>query len=154
MYTSQYMQAKDITKPAILISQDATLREAVERMNKEHTNTLLVTGENGVLVGEISVTDLLDAVIPDHLGGDDVLEHFTDENNFVAAVKAASDRPVSEFMVQDFTTVSSDDALITIVGNAIGFQRARIPVVDKDDRPIGIISRQGLKQILARFLQE
>ena len=147
------MQAKDITKPAVIISAEATLREAVERMNKEHTNTLLVTGENGELVGEVSVTDLLDAVIPDHLSGDEVLEHFTDESNFISAVQIAADRPVSEFMIQDFTSVSSDDALITIVGNAIGFQRARIPVVDKDNRPIGIISRQGLKQILARFLQ-
>ena len=146
------MQAKDITKPAVLISEEATLREAVERMNKEYTNTLLVVGENGVLVGEVSVTDILDAVIPDDLDGDGVLEHFTDEENFVDAVKLAAERPVSEFMVQDFTTVSSDDALITIVGNAIGFQRARIPVVDKENRPIGIISRQGLKQILAQFL--
>ena len=146
------MQAKDITKPAVVISEEATLREAIERMNKEYTNTLLVVGEGGVLTGEVSVSDLLDAVIPDTMSGDDVIEHFTDEEKFVAAVKAAADRPVYEFMIRDFTSVTADDQLITIAANAIGFQRARIAVVDKDNRPIGIISRQGLKQILARFL--
>lgn len=147
------MQAKDITKPAVVISEDATLREAIERMNKEHTNTLLVVGEGGILTGEVSVSDLLDAVIPDTMSGDDVIEHFTDEETFIKAVQAAADRPVYEFMIRDFTSVTADDQLITIAANAIGYQRARIPVVDKDNRPIGIISRQGLKQILSRFVQ-
>ncbi len=146
------MKAKEITKPAVIISEDTTLREAIARMNKEHTNTLLVVGEDGILTGEVSVTDLLDAVIPDNLTGDDVLEYFSDEATFVAAVKAASDKPVEEFMVRDFTTVSSDDELITIAACAIGQQRARIPVVDADQRPIGIISRQGLKKILEKYL--
>ena len=146
------MQAKDITKPAVCISEDATLRDAVGRMIKEQTNTLLVVGTGGVLVGEISVSDLLDAVIPEDLSGDDVVDHFTSEATFVTAVQMAADRPVEEFMVRDFSTVSSDDELITIAANAINHQRARMAVVDADGRPVGIISRQGLKQILAQFL--
>lgn len=146
------MQAKDITKSAIVIGEDTGLREAVKRMVKEQTNTLLVIGEGGVLTGEVSVSDLLDAVIPEYLTGDEVLEQFADEDTFIAAVQAAADRPVSDFMVRDFTAVTSEDNLLTIAANAIGYQRARIPVVDQDNHPIGIISRQGLKQILARFL--
>lgn len=146
------MKAKEITKQAIIISEDTTLREAIERMNKEHTNTLLVTGEGGVLTGEVSVSDLLDAVIPENLTGDEVLEHFTDETVLINAIKDAADRPVYEFMVCDFSSVTPEDDLITIAANAIGYQRARIPVVDKDNRPIGIISRQGLKRILSRYL--
>ncbi len=146
------MQAKDITKPAVCISEDTTLREAVARMVHDQTNTLLVVGEGGVLVGEVSVSDLLDAVIPMNLTGDDVMEHFTSEDTFVSAVQDAADKPVYEFMVRDYSTISGDDELITIAANAISHQRARIAVVDGEGRPIGIISRQGLKQILARFL--
>lgn len=146
------MKAQDITKPAVVISEDSSLAEAVQRMLTEHTNTLLVSGENGVLVGEVSVSDLLDATIPDNLSGDDVLKQFATEDQLVKAVRTAADRPVHEFMVRDFSTVTADDELITIVSNAIGFQRARIAVVDHDGRPIGIISRQGLKQILGKYL--
>ena len=146
------MQAKDITKPAVCISEETSLREAVQRMVREQTNTLLVTGEGGVLVGEVSVSDLLDAVIPETLSGDDVMEHFTTEERFIEAVQAAADRSIEDCMIRDFTAVVADDELITIAANAIAHQRARIPVVDAENRPIGIISRQGLKQILARFM--
>ncbi len=146
------MQAKDITKPAVCISEDTSLREAVERMVRDQTNTLLVTGDGGVLVGEVSVSDLLDAVIPETLTGDDVIDHFTTEEQFIAAVQAAADRSIEDCMVHDFTAVAADDELITIAANAIAHQRARIPVVDEENRPIGIISRQGLKQILAQFM--
>lgn len=146
------MKAKDITKPAVCIHEDASLREAVSRMIHDQTNTLLVVGEGGVLTGEVSVSDLLDAVIPDTLTGDEVLEYFASEESFIAAAQDAAERPVHDFMTQDFTAVSPEDELITIAANAIGFQRARIAVVDNDNRPIGIISRQGLKQILAKFL--
>jgi len=121
-------------------------------MIKNPTNTLLVTGDGGVLVGEVSVSDLLDAVIPDNLNGDEVLSYFNGEEQFTAAIEAAEDRLVGEFMSTDFTPVTAHDDLITIAAHAIGFQRARIPVVDAEQRPIGIISRQGLKQILARTL--
>lgn len=146
------MEVVDITKEAVIISENHTLKDAVEAMIKNPTNTLLVTGEGGKLVGEVSVSDLLDAVIPENLDGDQVLEYFKSEEQFEKAIKNASDRLVNEFMSTDFTPVTAHDDLITIAANAIGFQRARIPVVDNDNRPIGIISRQGLKQILAKTL--
>ncbi|MCA9365489.1 CBS domain-containing protein [Candidatus Kaiserbacteria bacterium] len=147
------MDVSDITKNAVLISEEATLREAVEAMIKNPTNTLLVTGDQGVLVGEVSVSDLMDAVIPGNLNGDDVLELFANEDAFEEAVVGAEDKLVSEFMSTDFSPVTAHDSLITIAAQAVGFQRSRIPVVDDENRPIGIISRQGLKQILAKTLK-
>lgn len=147
------MDVASITKEAVLISEHASLREAVAAMMENPTNTLLVIDDAGVLIGEVSVSDLLDAVIPATLDGDQVIEYFTSEDQFHAAIQDAEDRTVSEFMSTDFTPVSADASLVAIAANAIGFQRARIPVVDHDGRPIGIISRQGLKQILAKTLK-
>jgi CBS domain-containing protein len=42
--------------------------------------------------------------------------------------------------------------LITIAGTAIAHQTAHIPIVDHDNHPIGVISRRGLKHILAKYL--
>lgn len=147
------MQAQDITKPAVVVSESHTLREVIERMNKEHTNTVLVVNEEGVLTGEVSVSDLFDAIIPDTISGDEALAHFSDETTFVAAVQAAADRPAHEFMAYDITPVYPEDTLITIAAQAISHQRARLPVVNHEDRPVGIISRQGLKKILANFIE-
>ena len=145
------MKVKDIVKPAVIISETDTFASALKAMTTQQTNTLLVTDENGELTGEVTVADLLDAVVPDTLNGNEVIEHFKDDEAFIASIDIAKSLPVSEFMSQDFSPLSVDDELLAIVATAIAHQRARIPVVDKDNRPIGIISRQGLKQIIEKF---
>ena len=147
-----YMEIRDITKEAVLILEDATFRDAIGLMMKEHTNSLLVVGDDGVLTGEVNVSDLLDAIIPTHLDGDKVLAELGTEELFEMAVKDAEDKEVREFMNVDFQSVHVDDSLITIAGTAIAHQTAHIPIVDQDDRPIGVISRRGLKHILAKYL--
>lgn len=146
------MDIRDIVKEAVTVHELTPFREAVSIMMKKHTNTILVTDDNGELIGEVSVTDLLDAVIPTDMSGDDVMELLASDTGFMEAVINASDKPVEEFMTVDFTPVTLNDSFTTVAANAIGFGRARIPVIDKDNRPIGLISRQGLKSILAKTL--
>ena len=86
------------------------------------------------------------------LDGDSIAKKFSDEAMFAEAVKAAEFRPVSEFMSADFNSVELTDNLMSVATTAIANKRARIPVVDQDNHPIGIISRQGLKHIIAKFL--
>ena len=146
------MQVKDIIKPAVIISETDTFEIALKAMITQQTNTLLVTNENGELSGEVTVADLLDAIVPDTLDGGAVLDHFKTDDAFIASIDVARDLPVAEFMSLDYSALTLNDNLISIVATAIAHERARIPVVDVDNRPIGIISRQGLKQILAKFM--
>lgn len=146
------MQVKDIVKPAVIVSETDTFASALTAMITQHTNTLLVTNEDGELTGEVTVADLLDAVVPDTLNGSEVIEHFTTDEAFIASIEVAKEIPVTEFMSYDYSPLTLNDSLMPIVATAIAHQRARIPVVDRDNRPIGIISRQGLKQILYKFM--
>ncbi|MFW6210118.1 MAG: HPP family protein [Patescibacteria group bacterium] len=148
------MQVKDIVRPAVIVNENDSFAQALAALMNHPTNTLLVTDDNGVLTGEVTVTDLLDAVVPDTLTGDQVMDHFTDDTAFIASIKVARDLPVADFMSYDYSALRLEDNLLAIVGTAIAHQRARIPVVDADNRPVGIISRQGLKQILSKFLTE
>lgn len=147
------MKVKDIVKPAVVISEIDTFESALKIMNTQQTNTLLVTDENGELSGEVTVVDLLNAVVPDTLNGSQVMEHFTTDEAFIASIEVAKELPVSEFMSRDYTALTLNDNLMSIAATAIAHERARIPVVDIDNRPIGIISRQGLKQILDKFMR-
>lgn len=146
------MEIKDITKEAVLISEDASFTEALKKMVDEKTNTLLVIDGEGKLTGEVSVTDLLDAIVPEYLDGDSIAANFATEEMFEEAVRDTAEKQVQFFMSQDYSAVDLSDGLMAVAATAIGHQRARIPVVDADNRPIGIISRQGLKHILAKFL--
>jgi len=146
------MQLKDITKPAFVISENATFGEALDMMLNNHTNTLLVTNDDGELTGEVGVSDLFDGIIPISFDGDQALSHLANEESFSKTVKEAKETPVFEFMNSDYTVVTPDDTIMDVASVAITHQRARIPVVDHDNHPVGIISRQGLKQILGKYL--
>ena len=147
------MKVKDIVKPAVVISETDTFESALKAMTTQNTNTLLVTDENGELSGEITVVDLLNAVVPDTLDGSQVMEHFATDSAFISLIASAKETPVSEFMSRDYSALTLNDNLMSIAATAITHERARIPVVDSDNRPIGIISRQGLKQIIAKFIK-
>lgn len=147
-----HMKVKDIVKPAVIISETDTFETALKAMTTQHTNTLLVTNEEGKLTGEVTVADLLNAVVPDTLNGSQVMDHFATDDSFIASIEVVKDLPVAEFMSYDYSALTLNDNLTSIVATAIAHERARIPVVDHDDRPVGIISRQGLKKILAKFM--
>lgn len=148
------MDIKDITKPAVVISESDTFATALHRMLNEHTNTLLVAGENGELVGEVSVSDLFDGVVPMSMDADVVLTQLSDETGFARAVAEATDIPVSDFMSTDYHAVKPDTTILEVAAIAIAHGRARMPVVDHDNRPIGMISRQGLKKILGTYMEK
>ncbi len=147
------MEVQTVVKSASVVGEHTTFAEALRAMDAGQTNTLLVTDAHGKLAGEVTVVDLLSAIIPDTLNGDDVMSHFTDDDAIAAAVELVRDVPVSEFMSRDFTTLRPDDNFIAVIANAVAYQRARLPVVDHEDRPIGIISRQGLKRVLEQYLR-
>ncbi len=146
------MEIRSLAKEAIIISSDATFREAVALMVRKQTNSLLVTNGDGELVGEINVSDLLDAIVPIDVTADDIEEKLGSETAFGNAVMAASDLSVQDFMNSNIQPVHVDDSLIAIAGKGIAYQTAHLPIVDHDEHPIGIISRRGLKHILAKYL--
>jgi CBS domain-containing protein len=147
------MKVKDIVKPAVVISETDTFEKALKVMNSNHTNTLLVIDREGKLSGEVTVVDLLNAVVPDTLTGDQVIEHFKTDDSFTDSIDFVRNMPVSEFMSQDYSALTLNDNLLSVIATAIAYERARIPVIDTESRPIGIISRQGLKKILKKFMK-
>lgn len=146
------MELKDIIKEAVIVSEDTSFNDALKAMVNQQTNSLLVINSDGELSGEVSVSDLLDAIVPEYLDGDSIAADFATEEMFEEAVKAASQKLVSEFMSVDLDPVKTDDGLMAVAAIAIARGQARIPVVDNENRPIGVISRRGLKHILAQFL--
>ncbi len=146
------MEIRNLAKEAVIVSEESTFREALSLMLKNETNTLLVVNEEGQLSGEVRVSDLLNGTIPDYLDPDKVLEELSTEEGFAKAVKAAGDKQVSDFMSAEIEPVRVDDTLLSIASTAIAYNTDQIPVVDEENRPIGMISRRGLRQILAKYL--
>lgn len=146
------MELKDITKEAVLIEIDRTLEDAVRKMIKEQANALIVVDEDGVFAGELNVSDLFEAIVPMELDGDGVADYFNSEEKFIDAIKDARDKPIEMFVSQNAEPVLMTDSIMTVAAAAIAHQHSRIPVVDRENRPIGVISRRGLKQIIGNYM--
>jgi len=146
------MELKDIIKESVSISEEASFKDAISLMISEKTNSLLVTDNNGLLTGEVSVTDLLDAVVPEYLDGDSIAAHFVSPAMFEEATKDAQEKQVKFFMSTKITPVKLTDGIMEVASNAIANKSARIPVIDDAGKPAGIISRRGLKHIIGDAL--
>ena len=102
-------------------------------MCEHHVGCLLVVDDSGDLVGIFTERDVL--------------------NRFSADLSRLPD-PVGEFMTANPTTVSQDDSIAyALHAMELGGYR-HLPVVDTDDRPIGIISvRDILRFLCVRFAE-
>ena len=146
------MEIQDITKPAVLIGEEASFKEALSMMVTQKTNTLLVVDSDGKLTGEVGVSNLLDAIVPDYLNGDSIAANFATREMPKEAVTDAEEKQVQFFMSRELTPIDFNDSLMSVAAIAIANNQVRTPVIDADNRPIGIISRQGLKRIIAEHL--
>ncbi len=148
----RFMKLSDITKPAVTIEAAATFKDAVAKMITEQTNSLLVVDHTGVLVGEISVTDLLDAIVPEYMDGDAIAGMFATSEMFGEAIEKAATTLISDFMQKDFCPIEQDAGLMSLAQTAISCDHSRIPVVNTENKPVGIISRRGIKQLIGTYL--
>lgn len=146
------MEIRDLTKEAVLISENASFREAITLMVSEKTNALLVMNQDEELTGTVSVSDLLNAIVPEYSDPESILEDLSTEKGFGDAVVSASDKLVSDFMTVDVQPAHVDDTLLTIASIALTHQTENIPIVDGANHPIGVVSRRGLKHILGQYL--
>jgi len=147
------MDIKAIVKDAVVVSDGATFEDALRAMENSKTNTLLVVDSEGLLCGEVTVLDMLDAIVPESLDGDAVMRQLSTDVGLTDAVKGALEKPVADFMSVDYTTLTLEDNMVNVLASALANARARLPVVDTEGRPIGIISRQGLKHILGKLAE-
>jgi len=146
------MEVQQIMKEVVTITDDASFRAAIELMIQRQTNSLIVVDTNGEFQGEVSVTDLLDAIVPEYLDGDSIAAHFAAADLFTEAVSDTAEKQVKFFMDSSVEPVRETEGIMSIASAAIANKRARIPVVDANNKPVGVISRRGLKHIIADAL--
>lgn len=114
--------------PVATVSPDATVREAIERLAGIHVACLLVVDDEGGLVGVFSDRDALDKV---------ALEY-----------DSVQDRPVSEFMTPNPVYVYETDASASALCVMAVNRHRHVPILDLDEKVVGIISPQRVTQFL------
>lgn len=143
---------RDIMRPAITVGENETLRTVLERMVTEKRNSLTVVDGEGKFVGAINAIDIIKAVLPDYLEEDAIAARFADISLLKEDANRVKDKPIKEFMATDIPTVTPEDSLLGTVVLATQRGRGRITVVDENNKPVGILTRTEIKQVIGSFL--
>jgi acetoin utilization protein AcuB len=129
-----------MSHPAITISPDTPMQEALRMMRMENIRRLPVVGSRGRLVGIVSETDLL------HASPSDASSLSVWEMNYLI-----SKLKIEEIMTHDVITIHEDtpieEAARIMADNKIG----GLPVV-RDGEVVGIITETDLFKILLELM--
>ncbi|MCK5415900.1 CBS domain-containing protein [Candidatus Parcubacteria bacterium] len=143
---------KDVMRKAYTINVNKTFIEALDIMTKEQTNSILVLDDDGKLVGMINTGMLIRAIVPDYLEDDIVAAHFANQDIFREDIKKAKDLEISNFMLKNPQKVKENSNLMEVSIMALSSKQFRVPVVDGNDRPVGLITRTELRRVFADVL--
>lgn len=150
--TTHTKQIDELMRPAIAVTGDITLHDALSRMIKERRNSLVVVDEAGALIGAVNAVDIIKEVLPDYLEEDEVAAHFADDTLLKEDAIRVKDKPVSEFMSTEIASIHTDGSLVEAAVLATKHGRGRIIVVDDANKPLGVLTRTEIKQVVASFL--
>lgn len=139
-------------RPPVLIQENGTLGSALEQMIREKRNSLTVVNEHGVLVGAVNAIDIIKAVVPDYLEDDAITARFADETILREDTKKAKDLPITSFMATDIPVIAHDASITEAAVTAASTGRGRITVVDENKKPVGVLTRTEIKQVIGSYL--
>ena len=142
----------DIMRPAVIVHENDRLVDILEKMIGEKRNSLVVVDDGGKLVGMIGAIDLIKAVLPEYIEDDVIAAHFADQTLLGEDAQRAQNTPAREFMTKDAPTIKETSSVLEAAANAIQSGHGRITVVDDEHKPVGIITRTEIKQVIGSLL--
>lgn len=131
---------KDLTS----ITENTTLKEAIEILSQHNLTGLPVVDELGALVGFISEKDVIQASLPgycDYLVGAAFIPDF---DQLSEKLRKKGQEPVGKYMTREVIYFSEDDSDLHVALSLIQKGLKMAPVVGKDGVFIGIVSRAHL----------
>ncbi|MFC1598375.1 HPP family protein [Patescibacteria group bacterium] len=142
-----------IRKNIITISQDKTFREALVSMVENKTNGMIVIDDDGKPVGTIDSFTLIQNMTPSYLQEHPELAQYEPEGVFYKALSRSLNKKVADMMVDlHGVQVKEDDPMILAATLASKYDFRYIPVLDKEEKLVGLVSRTDIKRAMAELI--
>lgn len=140
------MKAKGLMKPVdMTLKPDDGLEEFVRNIQTARScegtagiKALPVVDACGKLSGIISMHDILRAVYPPYLYSAD-LSLFTWDGMLESLAGKISGKKISQIMTKPVVAVKEDHPLMECVDHMLKYDLAAVPVLDHDDRLVGML---------------
>lgn len=135
-------------KEVVTIPQTASIKETAVIMVKNKFRRLPITNPGtGKLLGIVTSMDILD-----FLGGGDKFKILEEKyhDNFLAAVNES----VKKIMTRDVHYLSNKDSINKAVEKMLEYGVGALPVIDSDEKIVGIVSERDLALLLSGVLTD
>lgn len=127
------VRATDVmSTPPITAEETMPIEEVAKKMFENDVSSVMVVDSTGRLVGIVTEKDVVGAV---------------------AIGKIGSSLPVARFMKENPITVTPDTPLDEVLEKMRRFNIRHLPVVDKDGKPIGMVSQRDLLDVVLTLLK-
>jgi len=127
------LRVSDImSAPPITIKETESVEKAAKLMFENNTSSVIVVNSDGLLTGIVTAKDVVAAV---------------------ALGKIGQDIPVARFMKENPLTISPDAHITEALEKMREFNVRHLPVVDKNNKPVGMVSVRDIMDILLTLLK-
>ncbi|MDY6894406.1 MAG: CBS domain-containing protein [Thermotogota bacterium] len=139
------LKAKEIMERDLTsLMEDETVERFIIICKRHNLSALPIVASDFRLVGYLSETGIIDASLPGYLKLMETTSFIPDSHQFFNGLRKILDRPVSDFMIKKPFKVYFDDTVLHVADVIIKNKLKVLPVVDDDERLVGVIRRIGL----------
>jgi CBS domain-containing membrane protein len=144
------MKVKDVMRTSVIVlPQNATLKDVLDQFLKHHLDSLPIIDAAQRVVGFITIDDLVDIFLPRYY---EILRDFSaleDKGQLAALFNQAFQGLdthheqlilAADVMNSDIHWISQEDSLVAAAAHLQVQNFERLPVVDKDQKLVGLIS--------------
>jgi CBS domain-containing protein len=149
-------QVKDfMTKDVIAVSKNQTLKQVFKLMEKSAVLGLPVVDEDARLEGIVTESDLIRHFTTletptgiNLLGG---IVYLDDISEFNRSLKDHCAEYVRDIMTKEVVTIKEDDNLLSAINTMTEHHLTRLPVLDENNKVVGIITRSDIVHQLSKI---
>jgi len=142
------MRAEDVMRSEVqCVAESTTLRELSRAFRRHGVTTLSVINDQGELVGVVTETELLKAMLPGYSELLDTLQYMQDFEYLEDRADEVEDVPVSDIMLRGAISVTEDTPLMRVISLFLLKATSHIPVVH-ENRPVGVVTRTDIAELV------
>lgn len=136
------------------IFEHATVQDALQMMNNNKTNGLVVIDTQGKPMGTIDSYNLIDAMTPKYLSNNPHLAQLMQDDNFYAMVSEILSLEVINLMEpSNDIYIQEEDSLMYAAALTVRYHFRYIPVMDAKQNLAGLMSRTEIRKAMGDIIR-
>ena len=142
------MRAKDVMRSEVqCVSETTTLRELSRAFRRHGVTTLSVINDQGELVGVVSETELLKAMLPGYSELLDTLHYMQDFDYLEDRAEEVENVPVKDIMLSGAVSVDENAPLMRVISLFMLKATSHLPVVH-GRKIVGVVTRTDICELM------